>query len=70
MSVFNSNLGRTPQAEARRYIYNCIAAALDNDTELDEGWFAPNDDMDEFDRRRLKKAIEAVYKEMCRKGRR
>ena len=68
MSVFNGANGRKPQTEARMYIYRCIAAALDNSTEQsDGGWFGlPG--ANEFDRRRWRKAIDAVTKEMIRKG--
>jgi hypothetical protein len=67
VSVFNGSRGRKPQTEARRYVYGCIASALDNGDEQTCGWFGPTEDMDEFDRRRLKKAVAAVYKEMVRK---
>lgn len=67
MSVFNGSRGLKPQTEARRYVYGCIASALDNGDEQTFGWFGPTEDMDEFDRRRLKKAIAAVYVEMIRK---
>lgn len=66
--VFKGTAGRKPQTEARRYIYACIAAALDNGTELTEGWFSPSEEMDEFDVRRLRKAIKSVYEEMLRKA--
>ena len=68
MGVFNGRSGRKPQTEARMYLYRCIAAALDNGTEQGDGWFGLPDDGDEFDRRRLKKAIGAVTAEMIRKG--
>ena len=68
MGIFNGDDGRKPQTEARRYVYRCIAAALDNETEQsDGGWFGIPDG-DEFDRRRLKKAIDAVIREMIKKG--
>lgn len=70
MSLFDGSSGRTPAAEARRYVYGCIAASLVNSTELTEGWYSPGDEADEFDRRRLRKAIKAVYAEMCRKQKR
>jgi hypothetical protein len=65
---FKGESGRKPQTEARMYVYRCIAAVLDNDTEQsDNGWFGLPDG-DEFDRRRLKKAITSVTQEMIRKG--
>lgn len=59
-----------PQAEARRWVYRCIAAALLNDTELNHGWFWPGDgeDVNEFDRRRIRKACLAVSREMTKKA--
>lgn len=67
-SMFTGANGRKPQTEARMYVYRCIAAALDNSTERsDDGWFGLPDG-DEFDRRRLKKAIDSVMREMIRKG--
>jgi len=68
MSIFNGESGRKPQTEARMYLYRCIAAALDNRQEQsDEGWFGVPG-ADESDRRRLRKAVDAVIKEMIRKG--
>jgi|HubBroStandDraft_2_1064218.scaffolds.fasta_scaffold07824_3 hypothetical protein len=69
MSIFNGQSGRKPQTEARMYLYRCVAAALDNGQELSEGgWFGLPEGGDEFDRRRLKKAVESVMREMIRKG--
>ena len=68
MSLFDGRTGAKPQTEARRYIYGCIAAALDNRMELTEGWFSLGPDGDEFDRRRLKKAVLTVTAEMRRKA--
>lgn len=68
MSVFNGDGGRKPQTEARRFVYGCLATICDNDTERSEnGWFAMGPEADEFDRRRLRKALDAVRAEMLRK---
>lgn len=55
-----------PQAQARKYVYRIIGAILENSDE--RRWFFDGVD-DEFDRRRIRKAIDAVQKEMFRKGR-
>lgn len=69
MGMFNGKSGRKPQTEARRFVYNVIATLLDNQQERGEhGWFALGDDGDEFDRRRLRKALDAVRDEMLRKA--
>lgn len=68
---FNSNDGRKPQTEARRYVYNVIAAMLENEfNEPDcyDGWMFGGIEQ-EPDRRRLTKAIKSVIAEMLRKGR-
>lgn len=68
MSLFDGSSGRKPQTEARRWVYGVIATLLQNNQERGEhGWFALGDDGDEFDRRRLNKALDAVCKEMERK---
>jgi hypothetical protein len=69
MTMFNDPT-RKPQAQARRFIYRCIATALDNDAELSRGWFWPGEDesITEADRRRIRKAAKAVYNEMLRKA--
>ena len=68
MKIFNGKSGRKPQTEARRYVYQCIATALGNNQECEDGWFAPTPNFDEFDRRRLSKAIVSIRKEMLRKA--
>ncbi len=70
MMRFNGSSGRKPSTEARRYVYACIAAALDNGTERSGGgWFGLGQDADEFDRRRLHRALNLVRDEMLRKAR-
>lgn len=69
MSLFNGSNGRKPQTEARRWVYGVIATILDNGQERGEhGWFALGPEGDEFDRRRLRKALDAVRNEMLRKA--
>jgi hypothetical protein len=69
MSLFDGSSGRKPQSEARRFVYACLATILDNGEERGEdGWFAMGPDGDEFDRRRLEKALDAVRNEMLRKS--
>jgi len=69
LSLFNGESGRKPQTEARRFVYSVLAAVLDNTQERGEnGWFSLGPDGDEFDRRRLKKALDAVREEMTRKA--
>jgi len=71
MSLFNGDSGRKPQAEARRFVYGTLAALLDNSQERgEEGRFALGPDGTEFDRRRLKKALDAVRNEMLKKAKR
>lgn len=66
---FDGSSGSKPQTEARRWVYSVMATLLDNDHERGEdGWFSLGSDGDEFDRRRLDKALDAVRKEMQRKG--
>jgi hypothetical protein len=68
---FRGQSGRKPQTEARAFVYGCLATILDNGQERgDEGWFGLGDEGDEFDRRRLRKALDAVRAEMIRKQRR
>lgn len=57
-----------PSAQARRYVYLVIAAMLGNKDE--QRWFidGTHDVPDEFDRRRIRRAIELVKAEMMRKG--
>ncbi len=67
MGKFNGNSGRKPQTEARKWVYGVLAIILDSEDEQ-TGRFDPGDDADEFDRRRIRKAVEAVKKEMTRKA--
>ena len=69
MSVFTGSNGRKPQTEARRWVYGVLATILDNGQERGEnGWFALGPEGDEFDRRRLRKALNAVREELLRKA--
>jgi hypothetical protein len=66
---FNGESGRKPQTEARRWVYAVLATILDNSSERSEhGWFSLGPDGDEFDRRRLLKALDSVRAEMVRKS--
>lgn len=60
---FDGSSGQKPQTEARRYVYRCFVDIIDKDSM----WFT-NGITNEFDRRRLTKALEAVRREMTRKG--
>jgi len=64
---FNGASGRKPQAEARRYVYAVLVAVLNNEFNERDGWMFGGIE-DEFDRRRLTKAIKAVAVEMLRKS--
>lgn len=66
---FNSDAGRKPQTEARRYVYRVLGAMLDYELNPEErnGWMFGGIDQ-EPDQRRLRKAIEAVKKELLSKG--
>jgi hypothetical protein len=69
MSIFNGDKGRKPQTEARRWVYGVLGAILDNSVERSEnGWFSLGPEGDEFDRRRLRKALDAVRAEMFKKA--
>jgi hypothetical protein len=70
MSLFDGSSGRKPQTEARRFVYGVLATILDNSLERSEdGWFSMGERGDEFDRRRLRKAMDAVRDEMAKKSR-
>ena len=67
--IFNGDSGRKPQAEARRWVYGVLGAIMDNAVERSEnGWFSLGPEANEFDRRRLKKALDAVRAEMFKKA--
>lgn len=66
MSQFNGDSGRKPQTEARRYVYAVLAAIIANERRDRGGWFFGGIE-DEFDKRRLNKALDAVYREMLRR---
>jgi hypothetical protein len=66
--IFDGASGRKPQTEARRHVYRVLSDALEkaggnNPVGYFEGFLIPQD-ADEFDLRRLKKAIQAVQREM------
>jgi hypothetical protein len=63
---FTGSTGLQPQAEARRYVYGVLWAMLDNEHPGDGGWIYGGIE-NEFDVRRLKKAVAAVQKELLRK---
>jgi len=69
---FDGSSGRKPQTEARRYVYDVIVQMLDaqltHEPERTEGWVFGGI-TNEFDRRRVTKAIKAVQVEMRRKAR-
>ena len=68
---FNGASGRKPQTEARLYVYSVMVAMLENEfnaPDNTEGWMFGGIEND-FDRRRLTKAIKAVAAEMTRKAR-
>jgi hypothetical protein len=64
---FTGKSGLKPHAEARRYVYGIIDAMLQNEIPGDGGWIYGGYE-NEFDVRRLKKAVLAVRKEMRRKA--
>lgn len=65
---FSGASGLRPSAEARRYVYAVVAAALIADIEDREGWVFAGLEND-FDRRRAEKAARLVVKELLRKAR-
>jgi hypothetical protein len=66
--LFNSENGRKPQTEARRYVYKIIASFIDNElTHEGARWFLDGVEQ-EPDQRRVRKALRAVRAEMLRKG--
>ena len=64
---FIGTSGMRPQTEARRYVYGIIDAILSHKKPRDGGWIYGGYE-NEFDVRRLKKAVSAVRKEMRRKA--
>lgn len=69
MMKFTNSNGRKPQTEVRKYVYNVLSQMLERELSPDEneGWMFGGIE-DDFDRRRLKKAIKAVISELRRKG--
>ena len=65
--LFNGAADRKPQTEARRYVCAILFTVLDNELRDPDGWMFGGVDH-EPDQRRLRKAIEAVNKEMRRRG--
>ena len=66
---FTGASGMQPQAEARRYVYRIVESMLAHERPGDGGWIYGGIE-NEFDVRRLKKAVSAVRKEMLRKAER
>lgn len=66
---FNGDAGRTPQMEAKRYVYRIIYRMLERELSPEErdGWMFGGVEFPS-DRRNLTKAIKAVMKEMKRRG--
>lgn len=62
---FDGSSGRRPSAEARRYIYRCLASTLQNDAgDLSAGYLFDEEDLEEVDIRRLKKEAQKVIHEL------
>lgn len=71
MSKFNGSSGKKPSAEARRYVYACLAATLECDLTSGADYLygtGESDDLNEFDVRRVKAAALKVIKELKRKA--
>jgi hypothetical protein len=69
VSKFDGSSGKRPSAEARRYVYDCFATTLAADLDNGSGYIFEDDDLDEFDVRRIQKAVKLVIKELRRKTR-
>lgn len=65
--MFDGKSGRRPSAEARRYVYRVLAAALDEDLNDRQGWVFGGMDHD-VDRRRAWKEAKKIIAELLRKG--
>ncbi len=65
--MFDGSSGMKPSAEARRYIYRVLAAAVETDIRDRDGWILGGVD-NEFDERRLRKEAKKVAAELLRKG--
>lgn len=50
------------QAWARRYVWRCLWETLRNDLDNGSAWIFDDDDHDEADRRRVRKAVNQVLK--------
>lgn len=64
---FDGSSGRRPSAEARRYVYVSIAATL----EADPNWVLnhlQDEELDEFDIRRIEKEVRKVARELRAKA--
>jgi len=68
---FSGASGRTPQAEARRYVYGVMCAMLEHELtpEARDGWMFGGIEH-EPDQRRLQKALRAVIVELRKKSQR
>jgi hypothetical protein len=65
--VSDGQHGRKAQTMARAYVYNVLVAMLDNEPNEPEGWMFGGIE-NEFDRRRLTKAIRQVQDELRKKA--
>lgn len=52
------------QSKAKRWVYSCIASALENSIEANSGWFFPGEHASESDKVRIKRAIVVVRRKM------
>ena len=70
MSKFTGADGRKPSTEARRYVYRRLAKLLEDELNENEGigWLWEGDDIDEFDRRRIRGALMKVVAELHKKA--
>jgi hypothetical protein len=66
LSKFEGKDGRKPSTEARCFVYRVLAKTLVHDLSNDSGWLY--EDMDEFDRRRVRNAVQKVIVELKKKG--
>jgi hypothetical protein len=67
--IFNGESGMRPSAEARRYVYRVTTMMLDHELTDRDGWMFGGI-AHEADKRRLRKAIKDVIKELTKKSNR
>lgn len=68
---FDGSSGRKPSTEARRYVYAVTAIMLEAELEMplrEAQWLFGDTELDEFDRRRLRKEAAKVVAELRRKA--